>query len=281
MQIKNFAFILILLIPINLSASAQPRILASIKPLQMIAQAILGEGQQAQVLLPPGATPHHYSMRPSDMVKLHGAEVIIWLGEESENYLAKPLKKLATEKSVLNLEQFLNRGTDGYLDPHFWLSGKRALTVAKVIAAHLIKLDGEREADYRRNLDAFSADLAQLEIQIRQDFETQGFRYLVYHDAYRYFEQEYGLSHRGIISLHPEVNPGAKHFLQLQRTIETENIQCIIAEPESNPSVLATLMAIKEMELLVLDPLGGTIASVPEAYLIFLRKVADTFMRCQ
>jgi len=278
MRIKIFVLSLMLL---SINVSAQPRVLTSIKPLQMIAQAILGNTQQAQVLLPPGATPHHYSMRPSDMVKLNQAGVIVWLGEESENYLAKPLRKLATEKSVLNLEPFLVRGADGYLDPHFWLSGQQALAVANAIAAHLIKFDAEHEAEYRRNLNVFNVALLQLESQLRQRLQEQKFHYLVYHDAYRYFEQEYGLSHRGVVSLHPEVNPGVKHLLRLQRIIETEDIRCIIAEPESNPAVLATLMAMKEMTLLMLDPLGSGISAGPNAYLVFLQGVADTFMRCQ
>jgi len=276
-----FAFLLLLLGSLSVHASTPPKVLASIKPLQLIAQAILGEVSPAQVLLPPGASPHHYSMRPSDMVKLHQADVIIWLGDESEYYLAKPLKKLAAEKPVVNLAKYLVRGVDGYPDPHLWLSSKLGIAVAKALTEQLSEIDHERAGAYRHNLSVFIAELAQLDDQIRLELREHEIRYLVYHDAYRYFEQDYGLAHRGIVSLHPEINPGAKHLLKLQRVIENERVQCIIAEPQSNQAVLGILRGESELKLLLLDPLGEAIAVDQKAYAHFLRIVAETFKRCQ
>lgn len=263
------------------TAQAQPQVLASIKPLQLIAQAILGEQRQAQVLLPPGATPHHYSMRPSDMLKVDQAELIIWLGAESEHYLAKPIAKLKEDRAVLELESYLSRDKDGIPDPHLWLSGRKAISVAEDIAEQLIRIDSEREQIYRDNLRAFIAALSRTENQIASELAASKPSYLVYHDAYRYFEQEYGLSHRGVVSLHPEVNPGAKHMLALTRIVENEEVKCILVEPESNRAILNMLMKEGAIKAVELDPMASDIESGPSGYIHFLRRVADMFLRCQ
>lgn len=215
------------------------------------------------------------------MVRLQEADIVIWLGAKSEYYLAKSLGKQTTEKRVLNLQNYLVQGVDGYPDPHLWLSSKQAVKIAQLLAEQLVQIDSERESVYRDNLQAFTVEITQLEKQIKEELGALNLSYLVYHDAYRYFEQEYGLSHQGVVSLQPEVNPGAKHLLMLQQTIQKKKIGCIVAEPESNSAVMKILVEDTAIELIILDPLGNSLTVGRHAYARFLRGVAETFKRCR
>lgn len=277
----NNALLFLLGIALSISAEAEQRVLASIKPLQLIAQAVVGDRYPVQVLLPPGATPHHYSLRPSDMRKVDQADLIIWLGTEAETYLAKPLGRADQSYVEINLEEYLERGADRYADPHLWLSSRYALRIAGLIADRLAELDPMDETIYRANLHTFALALDRLHGQFSAELKQQEIRYLVYHDAYGYFEREYGLSHLGVVTPNPEVNPGARHLLQLQNRITEQKIDCILVEPESNGAVVRALLAGQPAKQLLIDPMASNIALGPKGYLEFLSYVMETFQQCQ
>lgn len=260
---------------------AEPRILASIKPIQLIAQAVVGSERQVEVLLPPGATPHHFTMRPSDMRRLNGADMVIWLGKESERYLEKPMARQEENAVMVDLEEFLEMRDDGYRDPHFWLSGGKAIRVAEVIANRLISLDAENAVDYEKNLAVFSRLVKEQEQVIKTMLTPyRGSSYIVYHDAYSYFEQAYGLAHRAVVALNPEVNPGAKHLLELDRIITGQSVNCLLIEPESSPRVVKMLTENSGIRVQMIDPMASGMRVSEQGYVRFLQDVAEKVKHC-
>lgn len=277
----NNALLFLMGIALSIGVEAEQRVLASIKPLQLIAQAVVGDRYPVQVLLPPGATPHHYSLRPSDMRKVNQADLIIWLGAETETYLAKPLGRADQSYIEINLGEYLERGPDRYADPHLWLSSRYAARIAGLIADRLGELDSAGEAIYRANLHRFTQALDRLHGQFSAERKQREIRYLVYHDAYGYFEREYSLSHLDVVTLNPEVNPGARHLLRLQKRITEQKIDCILVEPESNGAIVEALIAERQVKRLLIDPMAGDIAPGPQGYVKFLSRVMETFQQCR
>ncbi len=273
-------FWVVLWLLISGQSVAQPQVLASIKPLQLIAQAVLGDGNCCEALLPVGATPHHFTMRPSDMRRLSQADLIIWLGEASENYLAKPIANLESDIVVVDLQELLDVRVDGYLDPHLWLSGQKAVQVAQEIVKKLILMDPESAPDYQANLAGFIKAVEIQEGKIRNEVVQRRHNYIVYHDAYSYFEDEYGVSHRAVVAINPEGNPGAKHLIWLDRLIATERISCMLVEPESNLRIVKLMSKESEMRVQMIDPMAGDVPVGPEAYLQFLQGVTQKIMGC-
>lgn len=271
----------VLAISFNGLVQAAPSVLASIKPLQLITQAVLGETGESQVLLPPGATPHHFTLRPSDMKKLGQANLVIWLGAKSERYLAKPIAKMEAGAEVLDLQPYLTANDEGYLDPHLWLSSEQAVRVAKAITEKVVALDAGSESQYRANLASFTAELSRIKTDATNALKGSKSHYLVYHDAYGYFEREYGLSHAGVVSLHEHGNPGAKHLLALQNTIAQQGVSCILTEPESNAAVVSILTADTNIRTILLDPMAGDLKPNQSSYARFLQHVVETFKQCR
>ena len=262
-------------------AIAQPTILASIKPIQLIAQAVVGDDRPVEVLLPPGATPHHFTMRPSDMRHLSRADMIIWLGKDAERYLAKPMARQREKVVMVDLEGFLEVRDDGYRDPHFWLSGRKAIQVAEAITKQLMLLDAQAASDYEKNLAAFTESVAEQEQAIRAaSTRYQSSNYLVYHDAYRYFEQAYGLAHRAVVAVNPEVNPGAKHLVELDRIIAEQDVNCLLIEPESSASVVKLLTDNSGVRVQLIDPMASGVKVSAQGYVQFLRDVTEKINQC-
>jgi zinc transport system substrate-binding protein len=102
----------------------------------------------------------------------------------------------------------------------------------------------------------------------------------VYHDAYPFFEAAYGLAHIAVISKHHEVMPGARHLLELRTVVESENVRCIIVEPESNLSIVQLVTRGLDARVQMLDPMAADIPSGVEGYLTFLADIGKKFSNC-
>ena len=272
-------------------------LLASIKPLQLIAQAVTKEAIATDVLLPVGATPHDYAMKPSDLMRLNEADLVLWLGADWEFYLAKPMTTFSgIEISVLSEGLSESHGNheehhghnDGHGhhghedgDPHIWFSPVEALEIAHRLVDELVKLDGENAAQYHSNLEAFEVQLQKADSNIR-DMLSKSVQpsYLVYHDAYSFFEQHFELSHTDVVSLQAEVKPGVKHILDLRRLIETKSVSCLLAEPQASADIIALLTEDAEIQVAMLDPMASDIEVTETGYVEFLTETATKMAEC-
>ena len=268
-------------------------VLASIKPLQLIAQAVTHGVTSAQVLLPPGVTPHDYALKPSDLKKVYAADVLLWLGSEIEPYLTKPVKmhrgaQLAawqlSEKNESEHQGHHEGHHEGhhhlYGDPHIWFGPKEAERVAKDLTQLLITLDDGNALRYQQNLTDFLARLAVTDAKIKTQLAQAVSNYLVAHDAYSYFESHYGLRHAGVISDNPESKPGAKGLLMLRKTIVEEQVKCLFIEPQTDPRIVSILTEGHAMQVYSLDPMATDIELSKTGYETFLQAAADRFAQC-
>ena len=291
-MVKSRVIVAMLGILSALPASALT-VLTSIKPIQMIThELVLGVGQ-AEVLLDNNASPHDYALRPSDVRKIHTADLVVWFGEELEPFMSKTLLGLEHERVVtvsqlesISLEHFGDDHVDdghnhGTLDPHFWLGKQTTLGVATAIAERLSILDSEHSAQYNENLQRFKSNL---------DKTTQGISarltplkaspYYVFHDAYGYFERDYQLNNLGHFTVSPERKPGAKTLVEIKRTLSGIEQVCVFSEPQFQPAVINSVVRGTSAKLGTLDPLGSTIDVADSSYFGLLNDLADEFETC-
>lgn len=302
-----FSPILITLCLCAASAQAEVRVLTSIKPLQLIASAIQGEGETPQVLLPAGASAHHYALRPSDMRQLEEAQLIYWIGPSLETFLT-PVLKAHTSKAVaiqtlsgLNLRHF---GSDahshehgahsheheteadadhqpGALDSHLWLSAHNAQVIAQRMAADLSALAPEKADVYAANLKTFEARLQKLQETLKKQIAPLTHKsFFVFHEAYNYFEEDYGLKHRAAFHISEETQPGAKHVALLREELKSAGPSCVFSEPPSRPRLAQNLSQGLPVTLAELDPLGAHISVGPQGYEQLLKEIAHNFSQC-
>lgn len=279
-----------------------PQVLASIKPLQLISQAITEGVTDTQVLLPPGASPHNHSLRPSDARKLHSAEVIFWVGPAMESFLERslPSSKKAVSVAMMNIQGISLRKSGekteesehdhhdhahhhdhGEYDPHIWLSTDNGRAIAKAMSKTLSEVDIEHAPQYQKNLAKFLANLDEADQRnkgIIEQLENQPL--FVFHDAYGYLQDQYHLNVAGHFTLNPEQQPGAKHLTSLRDQLKRSGDTCIFREPQFQPAYIDSITQGLPVRVGVLDPLGDKIKVQPDGYPIFINTLVDNINQC-
>lgn len=235
---RLFAALLLALLPLS---AAAVEVLATVRPLALIALAVAGPDARVQQLLPAGASAHHYQLRPADRLALSRADLVLWMGPAHEGFLGRvlpPEERLLTAQSLPGLVLKPKRRPDGdsvilgSVDAHAWLATRNAAVIALALAEALAGRDPAHAAAFRRNASAFAARLDALSRTQTTLFSRLPQRsYLAYHDAYQYLEPALGLRFRGSLLSGDEDRPGAKHFLRLSTRIRQENLGCLLGEP--------------------------------------------------
>ena len=287
---------------IAFSAQADVRVLTSIKPLQQIAAAVQDGVGSPDVLLPPGASPHHYALRPSDVRRVGDADLLYWIGPDMENFLPRVLasrsKATVAVQSLAGMK-LRHFGEDshsheeedhddhdhdhrpGSLDAHLWLSSANARVIAAKVAADLAQVDPANAARYQSNLKAFDERLDALDGRIKARVAGIADKpYFVFHEAFDYFEAEYGLKHTGVFSVASEVQPGAQHVAAMRKRLQEVGKTCVFSEPPLRPRLAETLTAGLPVRLAELDALGGTDPVDGKGYERLLEKLGGDLAGC-
>ncbi|AMW17216.1 zinc ABC transporter substrate-binding protein ZnuA [Glaesserella parasuis] len=295
------------------TAVANADVLTTVKPLGFIANAITDGVTETKVLLPTSASPHDYSLKPSDVEQLQSAQLVVWIGEEMETFLEKSIEKLPKEK-VLTLEDVpaikelvehsgeekeehhehkhghshnhthhahSHDGHNHDEDWHIWLSPQASEHIAEQIAERLSQQLPEQKAKIAENLANFKTTLATKNSEIaKQLAPVKSKGYYTFHDAYGYFEDAYGLKSLGSFTINPTVAPGAKTLNAIKKSIAQKKAQCLFAEPQFTPKVIESLSKGTSAKVGQLDPLGAKIDLSKNAYPEFLQSLADQFGGC-
>ncbi|MBD8615740.1 zinc ABC transporter substrate-binding protein [Pseudomonas putida] len=284
-----------------LPAQAQVRVLTSIKPVQLIAAAVQDGVGQPEVLLPPGASPHHYALRPSDVRRVADADLLYWIGPDMEGFLPRVLQtrqkptvtiqelpglhlRHFAEDSHSHAEEASDHDHDhrpGTLDAHLWLSTVNARVIATRMAADLSAADPANAPRYQSNLTAFTQRLNALDTRLTARVAgIKGKPYFVFHEAFDYFEEAYGLKHTGVFAVAAEVQPGAQHVAAMRQRLQEVGKTCVFSEPPMRPKLAQTLTAGLPVTLAELDALGGFDEATATGYETLLGNLANNLAGC-
>jgi zinc transport system substrate-binding protein len=173
-----------------------------------------------------------------------------------------------------------DHGHEGY-DPHVWLDPENAKALIHEIEEALVAADPENAATYERNAEAMMGKLDALITEIDAELEpVKGKGYVVFHDAYQYFERRFGVSAVGSITVSPEILPGAKRVSELQEKVKSLDATCVFSEPQFEPKLVTTITENTTARTGVLDPLGASIESGPGLYFTLIRTMAHSLKDC-
>nr|WP_178131788.1 zinc ABC transporter substrate-binding protein [Pseudomonas sp. C2B4] len=282
-------------------AQAEVKVLTSIKPLQLIATAVQDGVAIPEVLLPPGASPHNYALRPSDVRKVQSVDLLYWIGPDMEGFLPRVLNgRMLPSVAVqdlpgLKLRHFAEDNHShaeeadehdhdhrpGSLDAHLWLSPVNARVIATKMAADLSAADPANAARYASNLKAFDERLDALDLRLKKRLAgVEGKPYFVFHEAFDYFEDAYGLKHAGVFSVAAEVQPGAQHVAAMRARLQEVGKTCVFSEPPLRPRLAETLVAGLPVKLAELDALGGYTPATAQGYEQVLEKLGNDLAGC-
>ena len=235
--------------------AAPPKVLVSIKPIHSIVAAVMEGAGTPGLLLQGNASPHSYSLKPSDAEKIASAQVIFWVGPVMETFLEHPLEALAPHARVVALADAqgvlrlpARRGglwegdihdtdSSSYIDGHVWLDPRNAAAMAHAAAQALGVADPEHAALYAANADAFEGRMQRLDAGLAETLLPVRSRpYIVFHDAFHYFELRYGLSPAGAVTVAADRPAGAARIAAIRRKIASTNAICVFSRHNSRPS---------------------------------------------
>ena len=297
-----------------------PRVVATIKPVHALVSAVMGDLGTPELIVRGGASPHTYSLRPSDAGALENADLVFWTGHGMELFLEEALESLTVDATVVELAAspgiellpvraggafeahgHAGEGHDGgrdddhgddhghdeehgqgpVADMHFWLDPLNAVRMVEAIAGALAAADPANAADYQANAARETERLEALAAEI--DLQLTPLRdrpFVVFHDAYQYFEQRFGLIVAGTVTVTPDTMPGAARIAEIRGKIGQSGAACVFAEPQFEPAIVETIVEGTGARIGTLDPEGSALPEGPELYLTLLRGLAASIADC-
>lgn len=285
-----------------------PRVITDIAPIHSLTAQVMGDLGQPDLLLPPGADPHDFALRPSDAGRLSQAQLVIWVGEGLTPWLAEPLKTLAPQAALFSLldaagwEQREVRDHDeghdedhddhghaqnhdehdhGDIDPHAWLDPQVAVVWLNAIAQELGTADPDNAAIYQANAAAAVQQLNTVAQGITA--QLQGLterRYVLPHDGYQYFEGRFTLTAQAAIAGISARAPGPAQVASLRDRIAETNVVCVFSDAEIGDRWAALITEGTAAKTAVIDGVGRGLDAGPALYGDMLKRLADQFAAC-
>ena len=298
----------------NGEASPAPRVVVSLKPIHSLVAGVMAGVGEPTLLVRGSASPHSYSLRPSDARALNEADLVFWVGDGMETFLQRPLRALAGDAEVVALSTVPGIGLlesraggawdahdeDGHESEaghgkqdeaqtprpgshnlHIWLDPVNAIAIVKAAVTALSEADPGHAADYARNGAALIGRLNALDRATRADLgPVKDTPFVVFHDAFHYFEKHYDLNAVGAITVSPDRAPGAQRVSEIRDKIMELEAACVFSEPQFAPSLLDTVIEGTSARQGILDPLGADRPAGPEAYFSLMRGLAGSLKKC-
>lgn len=167
------------------------------------------------------------------------------------------------------------------IDPHAWLSAKNASVWLSVIAAHLSEIDPKNKETYKTNAAVGQKDLTDLATDISKTLNGVRRRsFIVYHDAFQYFENDFNFTAAGAISPSDAAPVSPARIAAIRSMIEKEGIDCILSEPQYSQGLIQSVSSGTEVNLGIIDAIGAGITIGPDLYNTLMRNMAKTFADC-
>ena len=294
-------------------ANADIKVVTSIKPIHSITSYIMDGVGSPDLIVDGYNSPHNFQLKPSHAKMLQNADLVIFVGEGIEEFLEKPLESIAKDaKKFALLEQsgfkklkFREKNIfeehddhddhdkkakkkddhddhghgHGEYDPHIWLDPINAKAMIKKITKLLSKMDKENSSTYKSNSKKAIKEIDMMVKEIKSEM-NKDLKFVVFHDAYQYFENRFDISVLGALTVNTDVLPGAEQLAEIREVIEHENVNCIFSEPQFNPDIINAIAMDTNVKTGILDPLGATLEPGKDLYFDLIRNISKSFKGC-
>ena len=306
-----------------------PKVAVDIAPVHSLVSRVMEGVGSPKLIIPAGASPHEYSLRPSEAKSLQDADMVIWMGEDLAPWMENSIETLSKNAEVITLlEESSTKLLDfregalfeehdhgenddhddhddhdehdhdkdhddhddhedhdghahGEHDPHAWLSTENAQTWLNLVAGKLSAADPENAGVYFANAAAAREEINDLVKEVNSILEpVRGRNFVVFHDAYQYFETSFDFPAAGAISLSDATDPSAARIAEIQDRVKDEGINCVLSEPQFNANLVETVTSGTDAKTGVIDPLGLGLEPGPKLYGNLIRNMGKALAGC-
>ena len=305
-QINNLSTLLKILLSFSFlisysSLNAEVKVVTTIKPIHSLVAGVMDGLGSPSLIVDGSNSPHNFSLKPSHAKMIEDAEIIFWAGEDLETFMIKPLESIAnnaTKVSFMDLDSIIklkfkeenilevegydddhDKHADGEFDAHIWLDPKNAIEIVNEIAKTLSLKDPNKKNVYYSNAEKLNHSLNELIEKINFSINKDA-RFIVFHDAYQYFEKRFDVSSAGALILNEEALPSAKKVSEIHKIIKKQNINCIISEPQFNPNIIKSIAQDSSILTRSFDPLGSSFDTNKNLYFEMILSLSNSLKDC-
>jgi zinc transport system substrate-binding protein len=255
-------------------AQVQPelKVVTTLFPLQEFASAVGEERARVDLLLPPGAEPHAWEPRPSDLAKIQKADVFIYIGRAMEPWAGDILKatRSANRKIVeaskgfqlLEAGNLLKEASPGHRhdrggehsDPHVWLDFSLDGKIIEAIAAAFAEKDPAGASHYQANAAVYRSRLEALDKKFEAALSSCRHRQIILggHSAFAYLAKRYGLQQIPLYGISPNAEPTPKRLTEVIQAAKRHGVKFIFFEEMVNPKLARVLAQEAGLQTLAL-----------------------------
>ena len=353
MSRKLLSYTAISLVLGNSAIADVPNVTVDIAPVHSLVARVMEGVGSPKLIIPAGASPHEYSLRPSEAKSLQDADMVFWMGEDLAPWLEKSIETLARDAEIVTLLEesgtklldfregalFEEHDHDdhdddkdhddhddhdghdddkdhddhddhdddkdhddhdnhddhsddkdhddhdehahGAHDPHAWLSIANAQTWLNLVAGKLSAADPENAGVYFANAAAGRTEIDSLVAEVNGILApVRGKNFVVFHDAYQYFETSFDFPAAGAISLGDATDPSPARIAEIQGRVEDEDINCVLSEPQYNRGLVEAVLSGTDAKTGIIDPLGHNLEAGPNLYSDLIRNMAKSLAGC-
>tara|TARA_B100000768_G_scaffold619_1_gene744 strand:+ start:1916 stop:2833 length:918 start_codon:yes stop_codon:yes gene_type:complete len=281
-----------------------PNVSVDIAPLHSLVASVMNGVGVPNLIIPSSSSPHDHQLRPSEAKAMQDANMVFWMGEELTPWMENAVETLSSNASVTTLLK--NDATSllefregalfeahehdddehdehghGSHDPHAWLSPINAKAWLDVIAAQLSSYDPENAGTYFTNAASTKSEIEMMIAEINLTLDPiRGGKFIVFHDAYQYFENDFDFRASGAISIGDASDPSPARIAKIQKRIRDEEINCVLAEPQFKANLVQTVMEGSQANTNVIDPLGVGLKPGVSLYNKLIKNMAQSLADC-
>ncbi len=278
-------------------------VVVTIKPIHSLVAQVMQGVAEPTLLVDGSSSPHSFSLKPSHIRAIANAGVFIRVSERLEPFTGKIVRSLPDSVRLVTLVdapgmRLLSQRTSGTFEPrsgmittpgrawpgddsHIWLDPDNAKTIGRDVAAVLGERYPQHAAQFKANAERLAADIDALTAELQATTAPLRDRpFVVFHDAYQYFDDRFDLDAVGSITVSPDVQPSAKRLNELRQKIRAVKAVCVFAEPLFQPQLVAALTEGTDARAGTLDPEGMGLTPGPQLYFALMRNLAASLKGC-
>ena len=298
----------------NVFASETKGVITTIKPIESLVNAVIGDTGKTVSLIPPEISPHEFRLKPSDVRILQNSNIVFYISSHLETGIVKMFKNLPKNIKTINLmeetgiDHLSIRDNEAWElhdhddhdkhdakdekhddhdkhdakdDIHIWLDPDNAIKIVRKINKELSLFFPKNAMIYNDNSSKFINEIESLKIELKKELlPIKDKPFIVFHDAYQYFERAFELNAIGSIALENDVASSPKQISFIKDKILKSQATCVFQEPQFDSKLVKTVVEGTKVRIGTLDPIGVNILEKENFYLQLLRNMSKSLKKC-
>ena len=317
-MIKFFSILaLFICTGVNVFATETTGVISTIQPINSLVSAVIGNTGKSITIIPSEQSPHDFKLKPSDVKVLQNGNIIFYVSNHLESSITKVFKNLPKNIKLINLmeesgvnhlairdndawERHDHHGHDDHDDHdkhgkkhddhddhekeddvHVWLSPDNAIKIVQKVNKVLSLYFPENSKIYNDNTTKFIDKIRNLKMELVKELSPiKNKPYIVFHDAYQYFEKTFELNAVGSVALEGDIASSPKQISFIKDKIVKSKALCVFQEPQFDSKLVKIVVEGTDAKIGTLDPLGVNISENKDFYLQLITNMAKSLKEC-